>query len=89
MTTLSLSLPEDMKAFVEAQAAAEGHASASEYLQVVIRDLQKRKAKQELEAKLLEALASGPAELMTREDWESIEREALERIASEANRPWM
>jgi hypothetical protein len=49
----------------------------------MIRDVQKRKAKQGLEAKLREALLSGPAEPMTREDWEEIEREGLERLARE------
>jgi antitoxin ParD1/3/4 len=83
MATMNISLPDPMKEFVEAQAAREGYSSVSEYLRAVIRDVQKRKAKQELEAKLLEGLMSGPAEPMTREDWESIEKEALDRIAFE------
>ena len=32
MTTMNISLPEEMKAFIEAQMAQEGYASASEYL---------------------------------------------------------
>ncbi len=32
MTTMNISLPDEMKAFVEAQMAHEGYASASEYL---------------------------------------------------------
>ena len=32
MTTMNISLPEEMKVFVEAQMAQEGYASASEYL---------------------------------------------------------
>ena len=32
MTTMNISLPDEMKAFVEAQMATEGYASASEYL---------------------------------------------------------
>ncbi len=32
MTTMNISLPEEMKAFVEAQMDQEGYASASEYL---------------------------------------------------------
>ncbi len=47
----------------------------------------KRQAKRELEAKLLEALESGPAVVMDRADWESIKREALEGLADEAIRP--
>ncbi len=79
MTTLNISLTDDMKAFIEAQVAEEGFASASEYLQAVLRDARMRKARKNLEAKLEEALAEGPPEPMTREDWDSLERKVWER----------
>jgi antitoxin ParD1/3/4 len=79
---MNISLPDPMKEFIEAQAAKEGFGSVSEYLRSVIGELQKRKAKQELEAKLLEGLRS-PSVEMTREDWDSIEQEAHERFARE------
>jgi antitoxin ParD1/3/4 len=82
MTTMNISVPEEMKAFVESQMAQEGYASASEYLRALIRDAQKRQAKQELEAKLLEGL-QGPVAQMTRDDWKSIEREAREGLVGE------
>lgn len=82
MTTMNISLPEEMKAFIESQMSTEGYASASEYLRALIRDAQRHRAKQELEAKLLEGL-QGPAVEMTREDWDSIEREAQERFDRE------
>ncbi len=85
MTTMNISLPDEMKAFVEAQMAQDGYASASEYLRALIRDAQKRRAKQELELKLLEGLR-GPAVAMTREEWESIEQEAQERFDREQAR---
>ncbi len=34
MTTMNISIPEDMKAFIEARMAAEGYASTSEYLRL-------------------------------------------------------
>ena len=79
MTTISVSLPEDLKAFLEAQVAEGGFASSDEYLRALIRDARKRKAKRDLIAKLDEALASGPAEPMTREDWDALERKVWER----------
>ena len=85
MTTMNISLPKEMKAFIEAQMATEGYASVSEYLRALIREAQKRQAKRELEAKLLEGL-QGPAVEMTREDWDSIEQEAQERFAREQAR---
>jgi antitoxin ParD1/3/4 len=86
MTTMNISLPDEMKAFIEAQLARDGYASASEYLRALIRDAQKRQAKQELEAKLLEGL-QGPATEMTPEDWEDMRREAMEGLAGESIRP--
>ena len=86
MATMNVSLPDEMKTFVESQAAKEGFGTVSEYLRSVIRDLQKRQAKQDLEAKLREALLSGPAEPMTREDWNEIKREGLERLAAERSK---
>ena len=82
MTTMNISLPDDMKAFIEALMSQDGYASASEYLRALIRDDQKRRARQALEAKLLEGL-QGPTTVMNREDWDSIEREAQERFDRE------
>jgi antitoxin ParD1/3/4 len=75
-----------MQAFLEAQMTKDGYASASEYLRALIREAQKRQARRELEAKLLEGL-QGPATEMTREDWDSIRREALEGLTGEQIRP--
>jgi antitoxin ParD1/3/4 len=86
MTTMNISLPDEMKVFVETKIAQEGYASASEYLRALIRDAQKQQAKQELEAKLLDGLR-GPSVRLTRKDWNSIEREAREGLAGETIRP--
>jgi antitoxin ParD1/3/4 len=86
MTTMNISVPDEMKAFVEAQMAQEGYASASEYLRALIRDAQKRRAKQDLETRLLDGL-QGPVVKMTRKEWDSIEHEAREGLAGEKIRP--
>jgi len=78
MTTMTISLPDEMKAFVETQVIEEGYASAGEYFRALVREAQRRRARQALEAKLLEGL-QGPAVEMTREDWDSIGREAAGR----------
>ncbi len=87
MTTINISVPEEMRAFVEAQMAQDGYASASEYLRSLIRDAQKRLAKRELEAKFREAVESGPATPITREDWVALRAEAIEGLAGETIRP--
>jgi antitoxin ParD1/3/4 len=86
MVTMNISLPDEMREFVEDQAARSGYASAGEYLHALIREAQKRQAKQELEAKLLEGL-EGSATRMTRAEWDSIRAEALEGLADESLRP--
>jgi antitoxin ParD1/3/4 len=78
MVTINLSMSDEMNAFIEAQLAKEGYASASDYLRALIRDAQKRQAKQELEAKLLEGLQS-PAGEMTDADWAALRQRIHER----------
>jgi Arc/MetJ-type ribon-helix-helix transcriptional regulator len=69
MMVVSVSMSDEMKAFIEARVASEGHASASESIQALVREDQRQ-------AKLSEGLRCGPVAEMTREDWDSIEREA-------------
>jgi antitoxin ParD1/3/4 len=87
MTTVSISLPDEMRVFVDAQMAQEGHASVSDYLRALIREAQKRQGKRDLEAKFREALESGPATPMTRDDWVALRAEAQEGLADEIIRP--
>jgi antitoxin ParD1/3/4 len=82
MATMNISLPDDMKAFIDDRVVQEGYASASEYFRDLIREAQCRKAKLELEAKLAEGLQGAPTP-MTRKDWQGIEREALGGLADE------
>jgi antitoxin ParD1/3/4 len=82
MTTMNISVPDEMKEFVESQMAREGYASASEYLRALIREAQKRQAKQALEIKFREAFESGPATPMTEEDWQRLECNVWERQQS-------
>jgi antitoxin ParD1/3/4 len=59
MTTMNISLPETLKAFIDDQVAARGYASASEYLRELIRHEQDRLRFRDL---IAEGLDSGPAE---------------------------
>ncbi len=76
---MSLTLPESLRRFVEAQVVEGGHASADAYLLALLEDARKRRGMQTLVAKLDEALESGPSELMTRENWKALERKVWER----------
>jgi Arc/MetJ-type ribon-helix-helix transcriptional regulator len=83
MTTISLELPDTIGRFVEEQAAKEGFDGAGEYIRSMLRDLLMRKAKEELDAALLEGLDSPSRELHVRE-WEDMRREATERLTGRA-----
>jgi antitoxin ParD1/3/4 len=76
MTSLNISLPEPMKAFVESQIAEGGYSTASEYIRALIREAQKRKADEALEALLLEGLGPQQGTVI---EWEERKRRFRER----------
>jgi antitoxin ParD1/3/4 len=70
MSSINISLTDSMKAFVEEQVTKGGYNSASEYLQELIHQDQKRKDKEHLESLLIAGLESGEAIEVTDEWWE-------------------
>ena len=60
MTTMNISLPETLKAFVDEQVAAQGYGSSSEYVRELIR---KDRDRRQLRGLLLEGAASAPGEV--------------------------
>jgi antitoxin ParD1/3/4 len=83
METIDVSLPDPLKQFVEDLVARGDFSSASDYIRALIREDQKRREKEKLEALLLEGLNSGPATEMTPDDWEAIRREVRQRLAQQ------
>jgi antitoxin ParD1/3/4 len=77
---MNISLPDPLKDFIERQVASGRYSSVSEYVRELVRADEKFKAREKLEALLLEGLRSGEATGMTRKDWEDIRRQALARI---------
>jgi antitoxin ParD1/3/4 len=80
MQTMNISLPEQLKEFVDDQVGSGRFSSVSEYVRDLIRDDEKRKSQEKLEKLLMEGIqSSGPTE-MTRQDWDDIRREALKQF---------
>lgn len=77
VTTMNVSLPEALRAFVEGQ-VAKGYSSISEYVRELIRRDQKEAAQAALEAKLLDALDS-PLGEMSADDWQGIRDQVTRR----------
>ena len=58
MTTITISLPDSLKDFVDSQLATKGYGNVSEYFRGLLRDAQAKEADARLEALLLEGLAA-------------------------------
>jgi antitoxin ParD1/3/4 len=80
-TTMNVSLPGSLRAFVEAQVAVGGYTSASEFVRELIRTArQKCSAQEHLEQLLLEGIKSGPASEWTSADWSALRERVTARL---------
>ena len=79
MQTMNISLPDPLKEFVDHQIGEGRYSSVSEYIRELIRNDEKRKAEERLEALLLEGLG-GEETPLTRQDFDDIRREAREEL---------
>lgn len=86
MPTMNISLPDPMKEFVEKQVADGGYSSASEYVRELLRAEQKRRARDEIEQKLLASLNSGEPIPITPEWWDSLRDELRQKAARKRKR---
>ena len=82
MQTMNISLPDQLKEFVDEQVGSGRYSSVSEYVRELIRDDERRKAQEKLEALLMEGIQSGEPTEMTRKDWEEVRREAAKQFAA-------
>ena len=79
MQSMNISLPDPMKQFVDGQISTGRYSSVSEYVRELIRDDEKRKAQDQLEALLLEGLRGDDTPL-TRDDWSAIRQAAIAQV---------
>ncbi len=83
MTTLNISLPDNMKAFIDACIAEGGYNTASEYFRELVRLDQEHREQKKLEAVLLERMQGDDWEEMSQSDWASLRQELGTRLATE------
>src|SRR4030095_11922858 len=79
MTSLNISLPQPLKDFVEERVKEGGYSTPSEYVRGLLREDQKRRAEERLEALLLEGLNSGKPIAVTPEYWEKKRQQLIKR----------
>jgi len=77
MTTLQITLPEDLRAFIESQVAQGDFDTASDYIHALI--LRAQKNQEHLETLLLEGIQSGEATPMTSEGWNDLRSRVQEQ----------
>ncbi len=85
MTTMNISLPDSMRAFIEQKIAQGGYSTASEYIRQLVREDQKRAAQERLEQLLLEGINSGPPIEIDDEYWATKEADLLKRVGEHHN----
>jgi antitoxin ParD1/3/4 len=72
MTTVTISLPESLKQFVDSQVANKGYGNVSEYFRMLLCEAQDKERDARLEALLLEGLASGDPIPVDEEFWKNL-----------------
>lgn len=79
MTTVTISLPESLKTFIEKQVNTKGYGNVSEYFRSLLREAQHREEETRLESLLLEGLTSGDPDIpLGREFWRDLKAEAMQ-----------
>jgi len=78
VTTVTISLPETLKLFIDRQLATKGYGNVSEYFRSLLREAQERDEETRLEALLVEGLGTGGNDIpLTRAFWKDLKTEAL------------
>jgi antitoxin ParD1/3/4 len=80
METMNISLPGNLKGFVDSRVKTGGYSSVSEYVRDLVREDQKRQTQENLEALFLEATRSVPGREFTKADWETLRCELAKRL---------
>jgi antitoxin ParD1/3/4 len=86
MTTVTISLPESLKDFVQEQLSTKGYGNVSEYFRSLLREAQQAEQDARLEALLVEALAGGNDIPLNAEFWKDLKAEARQIAATHKSR---
>jgi len=79
-STMTISLPKDLKEFVKERSLTAHYGTPSDYIRGLIREDLKRLEAERLEQELLKGLRSGKGIPMTQEAWKRLKAEAVRNI---------
>ena len=82
-STMTISLPEDLKQFVKKRSLTAHYGTPSDYIRGLIREDLKRLEQERLEVELLKGLRSGKGIPMTKDAWKQLKTEAASRIRAQ------
>ena len=83
MTTVTISLPESLKEFIDVEVRTKGYGNVSEYMRGLLCAQQASAADARLEALLLGGLASGEDIRLTPDFWRELKVDAAQILAKE------
>lgn len=82
MTTLTISLPESLRDFIEQQVKTKGFGNTSEYVRSLVRNAQEAESIKRLETLLLEGLESGGEDIEADQKfWSDLKAEGTKLLA--------
>jgi len=81
MTTLTISLPDSLKEFIEHEVQTKGYGNVSEYVRGLLRDAQAKEADAQLEALLIEGLVKGEDIPLSPDFWKELKQDAAKLLA--------
>jgi antitoxin ParD1/3/4 len=81
MTTLTISLPDSLKEFIDREVHSKGYGNVSEYVRGLLREAQAKEADARLEALLIEGLAKGEDIPLSPEFWNELKQDAAKILA--------
>ena len=81
MTTLTISLPDSLKEFIDREVQTKGYGNVSEYVRGLLRDAQTREADARLESLLLEGLTTGEDMPLSADFWSELRQDATKILA--------
>jgi antitoxin ParD1/3/4 len=81
MTTLTISLPESLKEFIDSEVQTKGYGNVSEYVRGLLREAQAKEADARLEALLIEGLSKGDHVPLSPDFWAELKQDAAKILA--------
>lgn len=80
MTTVTISLPDSLKKFVDKELSRKGYGNVSEYFRSLLREAKEQNENKRIETMLLKGLASGKPKKLNQKFWQDLQEEAIDLL---------